>query len=272
MCLKCDSTRRGMLRLGLGGAAAALAPRLARAAQTYASSPHPARPLIMLDPGHGGVDPGAIAPDGIYEKEITLASAVELRRALEHTGRYRVAMTRVRDVYIPLPDRVSDAVDQQASLFLSLHCDHLPEADLRGASVFTLSDKATDSLAAGLAADENGPASAGSPLAGTSPQVADILASLETRATKIDSQHLSLDLRSSFKGIVPMLPDPGRAANFAVLRDPSTPAALLEMGCLTNPLDEKRLRNPHERQLLSQRITLAINSYFDNAAERRMAG
>jgi N-acetylmuramoyl-L-alanine amidase len=255
------------MRLALGGAAAALAAPRAFAAQSRAE-----RPLIMLDPGHGGADPGAIAPDGVFEKHITLASALELRHALERTGRYRVAMTRARDVYIPLDDRVNDAMSQKASLFLSLHCDHLPQAELRGASVFTLSDDASDSLAAELAQAENGQPAAGGPLAGASPQVADILASLETRATKIGSQSLALDLQTSFKGIVPLLPDPARAANFAVLRDPSTPAALLEMGCLTNPLDETRLRNPRERRQLAQRITLAINSYFDNDAQRRIAG
>jgi N-acetylmuramoyl-L-alanine amidase len=260
------------MRLGLGGAAAAFIAPLARAARPHVAPTRPERPLIMLDPGHGGHDPGAIAPDGVYEKDITLASALELRRALLRTGRYHVAMTRVRDIFIPLDDRVSDAVDQKASLFLSMHCDHLPQADLRGASVFTLSNDASDSLAAGLAQDENGPAAANDPLAGASPQVADILASLETRATKIGSQSLALDLQSSFKGIVPLLPDPARAANFAVLRDPSTPAALLEMGCLTNPLDETRLRSAHERHMLAQRIALAINSYFDNDAQRQMAG
>jgi N-acetylmuramoyl-L-alanine amidase len=260
------------MRLALGGATAAFAGPRVFAAQTQLAIARADRPLIMLDPGHGGADPGAIAPDGVFEKYITLASALELRRALEHTGRYRVAMTRTRDVYIPLDDRVSDAVTQNASLFLSMHCDHLPQAELRGASVFTLSDDATDSLAAGLAQDENGQATPGNPMAGASPQVADILASLETRATKISSQSLALDLQSSFRGIVPLLPDPARAANFAVLRDPSTPAALLEMGCLTNPLDEKRLRNPRQRQELAQRITLAINSYFDNDAQRQIAG
>lgn len=260
------------MRFALGGGAAALAASQARASQILLASDRTQLPLIMLDPGHGGHDPGAIAPDGVFEKDITLASAVELRRVLERTGRYRVEMTRTSDVFIPLGDRVTKAMEQQAALFLSMHCDHLPEADLRGASVFTLSNDASDSLAASLAQDENGGDPTANPMAGASPQVADILASLETRATKIGSQTLAVDLQTSFKGIVPLLPDPKRAANFAVLRDPSTPAALLEMGCLTNPLDEKRLRSAGERWKLAQRITLAINSYFDNDALRRVAG
>jgi N-acetylmuramoyl-L-alanine amidase len=260
------------MRRALGGAALALAAPVARAAQMQPSLLRADRPLIMLDPGHGGHDPGAIAPDGVFEKNITLASALDLRRALEHTGRYRVAMTRTHDIFIPLDDRVSDAMEQQASLFLSMHCDHLPDTTLRGASMFTLSNDATDNLAATLAQDENGDDKASGPIAGASPQVADILASLETRATKISSQNLAEDLQASFRGIVPLLPEPTRAANFAVLRDPSTPAALLEMGCLTNKLDETRLRSPAERAKLAQRITLAINSYFDNEAQHRMAG
>src|SRR6516165_2475980 len=134
MCLQCDSTRRGFMRRALGGAALALAAPVARAAQMQPSLLRADRPLIMLDPGHGGHDPGAIAPDGVFEKNITLASALDLRRALEHTGRYRVAMTRTHDIFIPLDDRVSDAMEQQASLFLSMHCDHLPDTTLRGAS------------------------------------------------------------------------------------------------------------------------------------------
>lgn len=265
------------MRLGLGGVAALSAVNGARAGQARLSAkPVEAKPtekpLIMLDPGHGGVDPGAIAPDGMYEKWITLYSGHELRKALEKTGRYRVAMTRTSDVYIPLDQRVDDAVKQKANLFLSLHCDHLPEKDLRGASIFTLSNKASDALAAGLAQDDNGFAAAGGPINGAPPQVADILASLETRATKIGSLSLAEDLQTRLKGSVPLLPDPHRSANFAVLRDPSTPAVLLEMGCLTNPHDEARLRDPAQRRKLAGQITLAINSYFDNATQRRMAG
>ncbi|WP_297488872.1 N-acetylmuramoyl-L-alanine amidase [Acidocella sp.] len=264
------------MRLAMGGAAAAIAvsgaaPRAWAAEHRRTFSRH-IKPLIMLDPGHGGIDPGAIAPDGIFEKHITLSSALELRQELERTGRYRVAMTRVHDVYVALDKRVADAVAQKADLFLSLHCDHLPEANLRGASMFTLSNDATDALAASVAQDENSDDGPTGFMAGAPPQVANILASLETRATKISSLNLAQDLHASFKGLIPMLPDPTRAANFAVLRDPSTPAALLEMGCLTNPLDERRLRNPVQRRQLAERITLAINTYFDNEAQQRMAG
>jgi N-acetylmuramoyl-L-alanine amidase len=226
----------------------------------------------MLDPGHGGHDPGAIAPDGVFEKHITLATGLVLRRSLLATKRYRVSMTRTRDVFIPLQDRVNDAVNQNASLFIALHCDHLPTADLRGASVFTLSNTASDALSAGLAQDENSTDTTAPSVAGMSPQVADILASLETRATKIGSVSLARDIQRSFNGVVPLLPDPHRSANFAVLRDASTPATLLEMGCLTNKLDEKRLRDPQQRALMADRLTHAIDLYFTHYAQQRIAG
>jgi len=115
MCLACDFSRRRVLGLGLGLAAAgAFAPRRARADSPVAAD----KPLIMLDPGHGGMDPGTTAADGAEEKWITLYSANALREALQKTKRYRVGMTRTRDIYVPLPDRVADAVSADAALFL----------------------------------------------------------------------------------------------------------------------------------------------------------
>jgi N-acetylmuramoyl-L-alanine amidase len=229
-------------------------------------------PVIMLDPGHGGYDPGAIAPDGTYEKDITLASALELRHRLVATGRYRVEMTRSTDIFVTLDGRVNDAVAAGADLFLAMHCDHLPTPDLRGASVFTLSDTASDGLAAGLASDENSADSAGPNFGAVSPQVAGILASLETRATRMGSATLAQDIQASFSGVVPLLPDPHRSANFAVLRDPSTPSTLLEMGCLTNPLDEALLKSPAHRRMMAERLVTAIDMYFVDYAGNRLAG
>jgi N-acetylmuramoyl-L-alanine amidase len=266
MCVNCDFTRRGFGRLALGLAAASLT----AAGPAFAVK---RLPLIMIDPGHGGHDPGAIAPDGVYEKDITLATGLALRHALEATGRYRVAMTRSTDHFVTLEDRVAAAVSANSGLFIALHCDHLPTPDLRGASVFTLSNTASDGLAAGLASDENSADGASAPgFGGVSPQVADILASLETRATRLGSGTLAEDIRASFSGIVPLLPDPHRSANFAVLRDPSTPSTLLEMGCLTNPLDEKLLTSPAHRRIMASRLTTAIDMYFADYSGTRVAG
>jgi len=255
MCGLCRISRRrfGLSVLGVA-ATSALHPPAARAA---------GKPLIMIDPGHGGYDPGAIAPDGTFEKDITLASGFALCRRLIATGRYRVAMTRSDDVFVTLEARVAAAVALQADLFLAMHCDHLPTPGLRGASVFTLSGQASDGLAADLAATQNAADRfAGPAFAGVSPAVAGILASLETRATRIASATLARDIQGSFAGVIPLLPDPGRSADFAVLRDPSTPSALLEMGCLTNPLDERLLKDPAHRALLASRLTDAIDMYF----------
>jgi N-acetylmuramoyl-L-alanine amidase len=261
MCGVCSLSRRrfGQALLGLAATAAAR-PATARATL----------PLVMIDPGHGGYDPGAIAPDGVFEKDITLASGFTLRRALIKTGRYRVLMTRMDDVFVTLEDRVTAAVSARADLFIAMHCDHLPKPDLRGASVFTLSGQASDGLAAGVATEENNADRfAGPGFAGVSPQVAGILASLETRATRIGSATLAQDIQDSFAGVIPLLPDPTRSANFAVLRDPSIPSALLEMGCLTNPLDEALLNNPAHRQVIANRLVDAIDVYFANYAGGR---
>lgn len=220
----------------------------------------------MLDPGHGGKDPGTIAPDGYYEKTIALATGLELYHALRDSGRYDVHMTRWTDVFITLDDRVKIAQEHKADLFMSMHCDHLPEANVRGASIFTLSNKASDRLAAGLAQEENSVDNAANAPRGTSPQVADILASLETRATKLNSATFQNDLHSALQNAVPMLPDPERSANFAVLRDPSIPSVLLEMGCLSDPTDERRLRNPEQRRALVAKLRGAIETYFEQTA------
>jgi N-acetylmuramoyl-L-alanine amidase len=265
MCVVCNLGRRRFGQGVLGLVSTALLARPARADANL--------PLVMLDPGHGGHDPGAIAPDGVFEKTITLASAYTLADTLRATGRYRVAMTRETDVFVTLEDRVAAAVAVQADLFLAMHCDHLPQPRLRGASVFTLSGQASDGLAAGIAADENSADRfAGPGFQGVSPAVANILASLETRATRLASATMARDIQNSFAGVIPLLPDPGRSADFAVLRDPSTPSALLEMGCLTNPLDEKLLTNTAHRQVIADRLTAAIDLYFANDASGRMTG
>jgi N-acetylmuramoyl-L-alanine amidase len=269
MCGFCTLNRRrfGQALLGLSAAMAASRPLSAQA--TYAHK----LPLVMLDPGHGGHDPGAIAPDGTFEKTITLASAFDLRRALLATGRYRVAMTRNADHFVSLEGRVAKSVAAKADLFMAMHCDHLPTPDLRGASIFTLSANASDSLAASIASeDNNADNDAGYHVAGISPQVAGVLASLETRATRIGSATFAQDVQAAFQGTMPLLPDPVRSANFAVLRDPSIPSTLLEMGCLTNPLDEKLLTSPKHRKEMAARLTDAIDSYFQKYAGNREAG
>jgi len=256
MCNNCLITRRrfGFLALAAAGTAGLALPRRARAQNV---------PTVMLDPGHGGHDPGAIAPDGTFEKTITLASALALRNALGTGGRYNVAMTRTDDSFVTLEDRVTLAVSAGADLFIAMHCDHLPEPSDRGASIYTLAPDASDSLAAAVASDENAADHLGGvPVAKVSPQVLPILASLETRATRIASATFAQDIAASFQGSMVLMPDAVRSANFAVLRDPSTPSALLEMGCLTNPLDEQLLTDKVHQAAMAQRLAAAIDQYF----------
>ncbi|HEY1410701.1 MAG TPA: N-acetylmuramoyl-L-alanine amidase, partial [Rhodopila sp.] len=139
----------------------------------------PPAPLVMLDPGHGGKDPGAIGFSGTYEKQVALATALELKRQLEADGRYRVALTRTRDIFIPLDDRVERAQRQGASLFVSMHADALTDHAVRGASVYTLAPRASDAQTAALARSENSADRfVGKQWQGMSPEVTQILASL----------------------------------------------------------------------------------------------
>ena len=180
-----EITRRFLL--GHGVKASFLLPTLAAASQPprARSAPQPrspvSRPLpvVMLDPGHGGKDPGAIGYTGTYEKHVALATAQELQRLLVASGRYRVRLTRPRDVFIRLEDRVAIAQAADAALFVSMHADSMPDPQVRGASVYTLADTASDAQTAALARRENAADRfAGPAYKGVSPEVARILASL----------------------------------------------------------------------------------------------
>src|SRR6476661_2782579 len=163
----------------------------AAAARQAARSP---APLVMLDPGHGGKDPGAIGISGTYEKQVSLAAAFELKRKLEAAGRYRVALTRTRDAFIPLDDRVAKAQAHGAALFVSMHADALSDHSVRGASVYTLSDTASDAQTAALARRENSADLAGGAGFNAPPEIARILASLVRRETRVGSIRLARSL------------------------------------------------------------------------------
>ena len=222
------------------------------------------KPLVMIDPGHGGHDPGCIGLGGVMEKTITLATGFSLREALLHAGHCRVAMTRTSDVFVSLPDRVALAVRARADLFMALHCNCLSNPAVRGALIFTLSRKPSDTLAAAVAKSENSydraPLSPG--LRGVSPEVAGILASLTARATRIGSKRIAGSLVDEFHGDIPLLPDPDRSADFAVLRDPLVPSTLIEMGCLSNHADVVLLRTRRYRALLASRMSDAVTRWL----------
>ena len=227
-------------------------------------------PLVMLDPGHGGKDPGAIGVSGTYEKHVSLSTALELRRLLESSGHYRVALTRARDVFIPLETRVAIAQDHGAALFVSMHADALADHDVRGASIYTLSNTASDAQTAALAQSENSADRFGGlPVPHVSPEVARILASLVRRETRIGSVRMARDLVGSLDQDVPMLTHPERHAGFVVLKSADIPSVLVEMGFMSNPRDEAELRKPAHRKLVAGAMKRAVDAFF--AGQMRMA-
>jgi len=222
------------------------------------------RPLVvMIDPGHGGRDPGAIGVSGTHEKRITLSTGLQLRSLLEAGGRYKVEMTRTRDTFIPLDDRVERARAKGAALFVSLHADALPDNSVRGASVYTLSGSASDSLSAALARRENSADRfLGSAWRDMPPDVARILGSLVRRETRVGSQRIARVMVGQLDRDLPMLPNPARHASFAVLKATDIPSVLVEMGFMSNPKDEAALRRPEHRKMVAMAMKRAIDDYF----------
>ncbi|RAK69060.1 N-acetylmuramoyl-L-alanine amidase [Phenylobacterium kunshanense] len=217
----------------------------------------PLKKVIVIDAGHGGRDVGAKGGQG-YEKDINLASALTLAEQLKRTGRYKVVLTRSTDVYIPLEDRVRVAQRAGADLFISLHSDSAPETNLSGASVYTLSDKASRRatqfvsqndwfVKASLSGDQG---------------VRDILFDLTQRATRNRSAVFAQTLVSNIEGKAPLLRRSHRDAGFMVLLAPDVPAVLLEMGFVNNPDDEARLRDPAQRARLMRAVTQSIDAHF----------
>ncbi|TWB59777.1 N-acetylmuramoyl-L-alanine amidase [Nitrospirillum viridazoti] len=220
-------------------------------------------PLIVLDPGHGGDDPGATSVTGAYEKDITLAMARAVARALEATGRYRVALTRDSDVFIPLRERPGKARALGADLFISLHADIVVGRPVRGLSVYTLSDKATDREADMLAQRENrSDAIVGMDLADQSAQVASILIDLAQRDTRNQSRRLANLVVESVGRDITLLNSPLRSAGFAVLTAPDVPAILVEMGYLSHPTDARLLASDSHRRRFAADLVRAIDGYF----------
>ncbi|MFT8932298.1 MAG: N-acetylmuramoyl-L-alanine amidase [Acetobacter syzygii] len=226
----------------------------------------PPRPLVMLDPGHGGKDPGAIGFSGTYEKHVAEAAAQELSRQLLATGRYRVALTRSSDHFIPLDGRVDMAQQHGASLFISMHADALHNASVRGASVYTHAHGASDSQTADLARTENSADRFGGPMVhGASPEVQRILASLVTEETRKGSSHMAQAVVSAFQSRVQLLTHPHRHAAFAVLKSAQIPSVLVEMGFMSNRLDEAALRQAGHRAMVAGAMCDAVNRYFASA-------
>lgn len=236
-----------------------------------APKPADARPLVMLDPGHGGLDNGTTAPGGETEKSIVLDFALELREKLEKSGKYRVAMTRSDDRFVPLGERVRLARAQGAALFISIHADALPHRDnaTRGAAVYTLSENASDAEAAHLAEAENkADLIAGVDLSSEPDDLAGILIDLAQRETKTFSQQFARTLVGELKSAARMHKKPIKSAGFRVLKAPDVPSVLVELGYVTSRADLKLLTSDAWRAKATDSVAHAVQTFFTT----RLAG
>ena len=259
--------RRELLRvaglMGLGAFSLALTPEALAQAQARVVKSPVQRRTVVIDAGHGGIDPGCIGYSGTYEKFVAFDTAQEIARLLEATGRFHPVLTRTRDEFIPLQERVVRARAVNGDLFLSIHADSIPDHSLRGASVFTLSEKASDASAAALAAKENhSDVIGGVSMAGQTPEVSNILMDLARRQTNNLSIGLARELVIKLGTEVRMLEHSHRSAGFAVLKAPDIPSALVELGCLSNRDEDKLLRTATYRRKLADGIVGSVDAYF----------
>ncbi|MEH6720900.1 MAG: N-acetylmuramoyl-L-alanine amidase [Aurantimonas endophytica] len=270
------------LKIGPGGSAAPSSAPVADAApEPSQDPPSPRRDIdadreltIVIDPGHGGVDNGAVSKSGTYEKEINLAAAFSLRDALLTHPKVRVVLTRESDVFIPLDERAAIGRREQAHLFVSIHADSIRAAALRGATVYTLSENASDELSRQIAANENAADRfAGAQWQGGAPDVVDILVDLTRRETVSFSEHFAASLvRDLARNDVRLIKNPKRSAGFQVLKAPDVPSVLVEMGFLSNREDEKLLTDAAWRADVSAAIADAIVGFFRGEEAARAAG
>lgn len=228
------------------------------------------KPVIVVDPGHGGIDPGAVGSGNVTEKAIVFAVAQQLEALLKTGGRYEVMMTRTRDVFISLDKRLKMSAEYGADLFISLHADSIQETafaqNIRGATVYTLSERATDERARLMAEKEN----ASDLIAGLSgvdeggkDQVKDILFDLMRRETSNFSADFSNLLVTRLSKSIVMSKDPQRSAAFKVLKQAHAPSVLVELGYMSNTRDQGEMTTKAWQNKVAAAIGAAIDSYFN---------
>nr|WP_299851656.1 N-acetylmuramoyl-L-alanine amidase [Sphingomonas bacterium] len=227
------------------------------------------RPLVVIDAGHGGVDPGAISPiDGRREKDVTLRIARAIRDELVASGRVRVALTRDDDRFLVLQERYGIARRLHADLFISIHCDSVGAGSASGASVYTLSEVASDKEAAKLAARENkADIISGVNLASTTADISSILIELTQRETMNNSANFARLLGREAQPLIPVRPNFHRMASLMVLKAPDMPSILFETGYISNPTDAAFIDSPDGRRRIAESILRAVEVHF----ARRMA-
>jgi N-acetylmuramoyl-L-alanine amidase len=233
-------------------------------------TPSSALPLIVLDPGHGGIDAGATGPSGETEKAIVLQFAQTLKDRLEAGGKVRVMMTRTTDVFVPLRDRVRMARQAKAQLFVSLHADALAdEENVRGASIYVLSERATDERSAKLADKENrADLVGGIDLKDDQDEVADILFDLARRESRAFSNQFARQLATTLPKATRMHKTPLRGAAFRVLRAPDVPSVLLELGYLTTSEDARLMQTAEWRRDTANAAAEAIERFVAERIDR----
>ncbi len=221
------------------------------------------RYTIVIDPGHGGIDGGATGANGTIEKDITLLFAQRLAAEIERAGPFDVYLTRKEDRFVSLKERVTFALRNRADLLLSIHADSLRQKSVRGATIYTLSRKASDQLAAALAEAENrADLTAGLALPDASEQVADILADLTARETKTFSRSFSRLLKNSMEGQIRLIRNPERHADFGVLRAAQVPSVLIELGYMSNAQDEALMNSAEWRANFARLVARTVAEFF----------
>ena len=227
--------------------------------------------VVVIDAGHGGHDPGAIGYSGVYEKNLTLAAAKELKRQLDKQGKYKVYLTRSTDIFIPLRQRVQIARKYNADLFLSIHADSAKNRNAKGLSVYTLSETASDKEAEALAERENkADVISGLNMVEQSKEVSDVLISLAQRETRNRSSEFARCIEIEMRKSVQLISDTHRFAGFAVLKAPDVPSVLLEMGYLSNKNEERLLRQESYRSKIAASAVKAINRYFEDMKHKSL--
>jgi N-acetylmuramoyl-L-alanine amidase len=245
------------------------------ASREQQSSSGDARPLVVLDPGHGGIDTGTKGPSGQMEKDIVLDFSKRLRERIETAGKYRVLLTRSDDTFVPLAERVHFAREAGAALFISIHADWLPrrEGDAQGATVYTLSETATDPAAARLAEQENrADVIAGVDLKEQPDDVAGILIDLAQRETKTYSVQFANKLVGIMKRTARLHKEPIKSAGFRVLRAPDVPSVLVELGYVSNKEDLQSLLSDSWRDHTADAMASAIDGFFSDHLAGARAG
>jgi N-acetylmuramoyl-L-alanine amidase len=229
------------------------------------------KPVVVLDPGHGGNDPGATSLTGAYEKNIVLALARDVKAQLDKDGKVLCQLTRDRDVFIPLRERVAVARSANADLFISLHADTVTDSDIRGLSVYTLSRTASDAEAQALADKENkADIVGGIDLSNESPEVTNILIDLVQRETmNLSAVFANYVIKEVSQETHELLQNTHRFAGFAVLKAPDVPSVLIETGYLSNESDEQMLRRPDYRAKLAKALARAVEGYFAKTQKAR---